>query len=201
MSIIAPSLKIQSSLLLIVDYQCGFTQPDGAFYFQGIEEPLKRTLSLKQSMDNLGVPVLFTRVAYRTEEHARSLKFVSKIPTLATLTLGQHGTELDPIFGEVDPGDIITKTQASCFFKTDLHARLSRLEITDLLLAGVSTGGCIRATAVDAVAHNYQVSILEDCVADANLESHGAALNDISRKYGYITKSPELEIFNNDKTT
>jgi len=51
------------------------------------------------------------------------------------------------------------------------------------ILVGDSTGGCVRASAVDLTTHNYNVVVVEDCVFDRVELSHAAALLDLWMKY------------------
>lgn len=65
----------------------------------------------------------------------------------------------------VETSDVhLEKSHASGFFGTPLHALLSERSIDTVVVVGVSTSGCVRATAVDAAALGYHCVVLEDCV-------------------------------------
>jgi nicotinamidase-related amidase len=56
-----------------------------------------------------------------------------------------------------DPEDtVIYKRNPSCFFGTTLPSDLHLMGIDTLVICGVSTSGCVRATAVDAICHGYR---------------------------------------------
>eukprot|EP00200_Dunaliella_tertiolecta_P005431 CAMPEP_0202337386 /NCGR_PEP_ID=MMETSP1126-20121109/87_1 /ASSEMBLY_ACC=CAM_ASM_000457 /TAXON_ID=3047 /ORGANISM="Dunaliella tertiolecta, Strain CCMP1320" /LENGTH=163 /DNA_ID=CAMNT_0048927563 /DNA_START=95 /DNA_END=586 /DNA_ORIENTATION=+ len=67
---------------------------------------------------------------------------------------------------EVQKGEIVViKKRFSGFFSTNLDLMLRRLGIKQVVLCGVQTPNCIRATAVDALALDYEVLILSDATA------------------------------------
>ncbi len=87
--------------------------------------------------------------------------------------------EFKPQAGDV----VITKQRASVFFGTPLTAHLTQLGIQTLIVCGESTSGCVRATAVDAYSHGYQVVLVEECCFDRSLLSHKVNLFDMHHKY------------------
>lgn len=57
---------------------------------------------------------------------------------------------------DVQPGDqVVVKRLYSAFFDTDLHERLQQAEVTSLVIPGVNTYACVRATTLDAYQHGY----------------------------------------------
>lgn len=88
---------------------------------------------------------------------------------------GEEGTEV--ISGlNTDETTRIEKTRDSAFFATDLHLRLVNLGVNRIVLAGVSTHGCISQTARDAYAHNMRTVVVSDATADARDDYHEAQL-------------------------
>ena len=87
--------------------------------------------------------------------------------------------EFMPQAGDV----VITKQRASVFFGTPLTAHLTQLGVQTLIVCGESTSGCVRATAVDAYSHGYQVVLVEECCFDRSLLSHKVNLFDMHHKY------------------
>mmetsp|Transcript_18508 Transcript_18508/g.39752 ORF Transcript_18508/g.39752 Transcript_18508/m.39752 type:complete len:189 (+) Transcript_18508:93-659(+) len=90
---------------------------------------------------------------------------------------GSKGAELFEGL-EVRPGDMqLVKKRFSAFFHTHLDLILRRLGVRSVVLCGVQTPNCIRATAVDALGLDYEVVVLgdataskSDAVQEANLE-------------------------------
>ncbi|VDZ63484.1 N-carbamoylsarcosine amidase [Serratia odorifera] len=81
---------------------------------------------------------------------------------------------------------MLSKQYASAFFGTALAPMLVTLGVDTLLLAGCSTSGCIRASAVDAVQHGFRTIVVRQCVGDRHPGPHEANLFDIDSKYGDV---------------
>ena len=64
--------------------------------------------------------------------------------------------------------------------------QMGALCIDSLVIAGLTTSGCVRASAVDAMQHNYQVVVAEEAVGDRNREVHRANLFDLDAKYADV---------------
>ena len=88
----------------------------------------------------------------------------------------------NPEHGEV----LLDKNYASCFYATPLLSYLTSFKADSVIIIGVSTAGCVRATAVDASSMNFKVIVLEDCVMDRVQASHKASLLDIWTRYGEV---------------
>jgi maleamate amidohydrolase len=105
---------------------------------------------------------------------------------LHLLLRGGKAVELDPRVGP-EAGDIIVeKRHASAFAGTDLATQLAVAGIDTVLLCGLTTSGCVRATAVDGAAHGLRVEIVLDCVADPRPLSGPVALADLADRYADV---------------
>lgn len=89
---------------------------------------------------------------------------------------GTSGSE--PYSGlQRDPEDVwLTKRRFSAFFKTDLDQTLRLWNIQNVAVAGMTTQGCVLATALDALSHDFRVVILEDLCASFSQDIHEAVL-------------------------
>jgi nicotinamidase-related amidase len=87
-----------------------------------------------------------------------------------------------PLRGEL----VVRKAMASAFFGTPLATYLRSRDVDSILLAGVSTSGCVRASAVDAYSSGYPVHVVEECCFDRSEFSHLTNLFDINAKYGSV---------------
>jgi maleamate amidohydrolase len=132
------------------------------------------------------VPVLFTRIAYTLDDVS---PFSSKRGAPDYFLLGHRGTEivdeLAPEAGET----LVTKPAASAFYRTDFDERIRDLEVDSLVVAGLSTSGCVRSTVVDASARGYRVAVVADAVADRVELSHRVTLLDVWMKYGDLVSA------------
>ncbi len=73
------------------------------------------------------------------------------------------------------------KRRWSAFFSTDLDLVLRRLGVRSVVLAGVQTPNCIRATATDATSLDYHCVVLSDATASGTDEVQQANLFDMSK--------------------
>jgi len=91
------------------------------------------------------------------------------------------------------PEDIaFVKKKPSAFFGTPLVGYLIDRKVDTLILAGTTTSGCIRATAVDGFSYNYYVVVPEECAWDRGEVSHKINLFDIQEKYGDVRKLEDV---------
>ena len=98
-------------------------------------------------------------------------------PPLALLSEGSElAADLSPRGGE----HVVSKKRFSAFHATHLASLLRRLGVTHVVIAGVQTPNCIRATAFDALAEDFPaVSVLADCTASATDAVQAANLFDL----------------------
>jgi maleamate amidohydrolase len=132
-----------------------------------------------------GVPVIHTRVEFAPDGRDGGL-FVHKVPALRHLFGGGPLSELMPEVAPVEGELVVVKQYASCFFGTSLAATLTASGIDTVVLAGVSTSGCIRATGVDAVQHGFVPVVVADAVGDRAGGTHEANLFDLQAKYAEV---------------
>ncbi len=138
------------------------------------------------------VPVLHTTVHYRPGATDAG-HFVVKVPALTLLAddadgdLREFMPQVAPHSGEV----VIVKQYASAFFGTSLASTLRALDVDTVVMAGVSTSGCIRASATDALQHGFRPMVVRDGCADRTAELHQSNLRDLDAKYADVIDSAE----------
>ncbi|PPR77776.1 MAG: Maleamate amidohydrolase [Alphaproteobacteria bacterium MarineAlpha2_Bin1] len=174
----------KSPALAIIDFVNGFNDPN-IFGGGNIPSAIKMTKELLDICRNKKIPIAFTRIIYNENENDIGV-FAKKAPKLKTLTLSNPlshiVSELEPIKGE----QIIDKTDASAFHSTGLLRWLINNTVDTLIIAGCTTSGCVRATAVDACAYNFIPIIVSDCVGDRAIGPHNSSLFDLEQKYSDV---------------
>ena len=91
-----------------------------------------------------------------------------------------------------EPQDVvILKTKPSAFFGTPLLSFLVDLKVDSLIVCGVSTSGCVRATVIDAFSNNLRVQVVGDACFDRLEASHAINLCDMDAKYADVVDSSE----------
>lgn len=176
--------------LLIVDFVNGFTDPD-AFGGGNIDAAIRETQTLLAAARNTGIPIAFTRVVY-ADDGSDAGVFSRKAPSLLTLTENAPGSQivdaLRPQAGEY----IVRKTQPSAFFGTDLAPWLVNRGVDTVIITGCTTSGCVRASVIDAMSHNFRTIVARDGVGDRALGPHEANLFDMAQKYADLSTSAEI---------
>ncbi|HEX6317569.1 MAG TPA: isochorismatase family protein [Burkholderiales bacterium] len=178
------------SALLIVDFTVGFNDPK-LFGGGNIDAAVQRTVGLLEFFRSSALPVAYTRVVY-AEDGSDAGVFCLKAPNLRMLTethpAGQVVPELKPVAGEL----MVRKTQASAFFGTGLAPWLVQQGADTVVVAGCTTSGCVRASVVDALSHNFRPMVARDCVGDRALGPHDANLFDMQQKYADVLERDEI---------
>ena len=170
--------------LLVVDLITAFTDPESDLGAD-VSDVVAQTGRLLAAFREADLPRYFTTVAFE-ESYGDAGRFVEKVPALRELRLGSDRVAVDERIAPVDDERVILKKYASAFFGTDLETELTTHRVDTLVVAGVTTSGCIRATAVDSLQHGYRTIVPADAVGDRAEGPHRANLFDIDAKYGDV---------------
>ena len=175
--------------LVVVDMCKAFIDPSSPLGFE-CSKLIDANVKLVQEFRNRNFPIFFTTTIYRNESEASV--FRKKIPALNILKPNSNEVsfleELSPISNEV----LIEKKFASAFFQTNLFSILDKTNIDSLVVSGVTTSGCVRATALDSLQHNFLTIIAEDCVGDRDDNAHKSNLIDLQIKYADVMRSDQI---------
>ena len=136
------------------------------------------------------LPVFFTTVVYHGEDQARV--FRDRINALNVLTPESDWVRIDPRLN-MQSGDVLIEKQwASSFHKTDLDEQLRAAGVDSLVVTGLTTSGCVRATVVDGMQYEYRVVVARQAVGDRNPDAHDANLFDMHAKYADVMDVDEI---------
>jgi len=134
---------------------------------------------------------VYTTVSYGEGDKVTAKAFIEKVPALLTLEAGSDWVEIDERIAPRPNEPVLNKLIASAFFGTEFGSLLSSHQCDSVIVAGASTSGCVRATAVDVVQHGYRPVVPREAVGDRNSAAHEAALYDIDLKYGDVVSLDE----------
>ena len=178
-----------SPALLVVDMCRGFIDTSSPLGFE-CKELIQANIVLVDRFREMNLPIIFTTTIYRDISEASV--FRSKIPALNILKPGSEETsflkELSPSSNEL----LVEKKFASAFFQTNLADELSKMNVDSIIVSGVTTSGCVRATALDSLQNNFLTTVAEDCVGDRNQNAHRANLFDLQAKYADVIHSNQI---------
>jgi len=172
--------------LLVIDFVRAYLV-QGSPLYAGVDAARDACRELLLAARGAGIPVVHTNVQYQSGGRDGGV-FFRKVPALKTFEAGAHpdlaafAEGLEPVPGET----VITKQYASAFFATSLASTLTSLGVDTVLIAGVSTSGCVRASTLDACQHGFIPLVVRDAVGDRHPAPHEANLFDLQAKYAEV---------------
>lgn len=99
------------------------------------------------------------------------------------------------IIAPLKPADdewVLKKPKASAFFGTPLVTSLVNGGCDTIVLAGGTTSGCVRATAVDGCSYGFEMLVAEDGCFDRATLSHLVSLADLDAKYARVLPADQI---------
>jgi maleamate amidohydrolase len=158
--------------------------------YAGVEDAVASAARVVRAARQAAVPVIHTRMVFLPGGADGGL-FWRKVPSLRVFEAGspwaEPPAELVPLVGEV----VVTKQYASAFFGTSLSSTLSSGRIDTVIIVGLTTSGCVRATALDAMQHGFVPVVVRDAVGDRDPRPHEANLLDLQAKYADVVGEQE----------
>lgn len=180
----------QRPALLVIDFAKAYLDRTSPLY-AGVEDTLASTGRVLEAARRAGIPRVFTRVVL-DDALLEVNVFFRKVPSLrvfgAGCPLGELADELSPRPDEL----VVTKQYASAFFGTSLASTLTASGVDSVLLTGLTTSGCVRATGVDAMQHGFVPIVVEEAVGDRDERPHRANLFDLDAKYADVVSEDEV---------
>lgn len=175
------------AVLVAVDMLNAFVDPAGRMYVPDAPAVATAVSALLRTFRQRGLPVVHAH-----EEH------LPGAPDYAFRKLPEQllsGTwEAEPASGFAPVGDEIRirKRRFSAFRDTDLLVRLRELGCETLVVAGVKTNVCVRATVQDACGEGFDIVVPREAVGSNRPHLHEASLEDIDRYMGRVLTLAEV---------
>ena len=179
----SPALVVVDMTLAFVDGRWPTGCPETAW------PAVDANARLLDEFRRLGRPVYFTKL-YADPGHVPfpgqkgRWKTVGRRPPEEDLPPGD--VIVDELAPKPDELVICKSHKPSGFFGTELAALLVYDKVDTVVVTGLTTSGCVRATAVDAFQYNFDVVIPFECVADRSQISHKVNLLDLHMKYADV---------------
>jgi nicotinamidase-related amidase len=134
--------------LLIIDVQKGLFEKKIPIYHA--DEMLINICQLAARAHTADVPVIYV-------QHTNS-----------TMPENTDGWQLHPHLQPRDGDLFLRKQQGSAFENTTLNDILKSLDVQQLVVTGLVTHGCIKATCLDAIKYGYAVTLVSDANSNFN---------------------------------
>jgi nicotinamidase-related amidase len=179
--------------LLIIDFVRAYLVKDSPLY-AGVEAAQAAACQLLAAARAARIPVLHTNVVFQPGGRDGGV-FFRKVPALRCFEAGAH-PELAAFAEGLEPRPdetVVSKQYASAFFGTSVASTFTALGVDTVLIAGLSTSGCVRATAVDCVQHGFIPVVVREAVGDRAPGPHEANLFDLQAKYAEVAELATVE--------
>ncbi len=170
--------------VMIVD-MCRAYFTEGSPLDLGDRSAITGCVALVEAARATGTPVIWTRVEFEPGG-ADGGVFYRKVGALSSFDRGNPLADWLPELTPEPDDVVITKQAASSFFGTDLAERLTADGIDTVVIGGVSTSGCVRATALDACQHDLVPIVVPEACGDRTPSVHDASLFDLDAKYADV---------------
>jgi len=165
--------------LILIDYVEAYFDKSSPLY-AGVDDALASGIRIRDAARRSRVPVIYTNVVY-TKGGVNGGMFIKKVPTLHIMEqggpMGAWPKGLEPSEDEL----VISKQYPSAFFGTTLT----------LILTGLTTSGCIRATCIDTVSYGFRPMVVAEACGDRDERPHQANLFDMNAKYADVISEKE----------
>lgn len=175
--------------LILIDFVQAYFDKDCDLY-AGVEAALDSALRVRDAARARRVPVIYTNVVY----HPHALdggRFYQKAKPLKNFLAGSPMGAWPEGFDVRADELVISKQYPSAFFGTSLASTLTSWGVDSLILTGLSTSGCVRATCVDTCSHGFIPIVVRDACGDRHPAPHEANLFDMDAKYADVVAEAE----------
>jgi isochorismate hydrolase len=176
------------SALLVVDMQRFFTDPLSHAYVPAVDAVMPNVMALVAGYRGRGLPVVFTRHAFKEEEDPGILGRWWRDALLDGDEFSAVDPQLAPRAGEL----VLRKSRYSAFHGTDLDKVLRARGVEQIVVTGVLTHLCCETTARDAFMRDFEVYFVVDATATDDEELHVAALQTLSNGFAIPVSTGEL---------
>ena len=186
----------KNTALVIIDLQKGVLKLSNPEQIQPVIENVNELI---KAFRTASLPVVFVKVDPIGSPQSKARVEKSSLPSnsvlqgVAKMALSMTGfADLLPEL-DVKPDDIvITKHTWSAFCNTPLNEVLKKLNITGIVLTGVSTSIGVEGTARAASELGYNISFAIDAMTDKLPESHDHSIRNIFPRIGELGTTQEI---------
>lgn len=175
------------ALLLVDVLEAFFTPGRPAYYPDSVKVlgPLRELLETARQRDRM--------VVHAVERHRPGLVDFEHHKLPVHCEVGDDQSPYVEGFAPVDrTGEIeMPKRRYSAFYATDLDLLLREQGVRTLVVGGVKTNVCVRATVQDAFAAGYEILLAKEATNSNRPHLAEASLEDIDRYFGSVVSVEE----------
>lgn len=185
----AMQIQRNESVLMIVDMQHFFLEPESPTFTIGGPTILPNAQRLLSAFRQANRPVIFTRhVHHPADLDAGIMGWWWEGRCIE----GSPESEIVPELMPLPSEKVVLKHRYSAFYNTDLETVLRCLKVQDIVISGVMTNMCVESTARDAYFRDYRVWIPADGTGSINEEMHLASLMNLALGFAQVTTTEAI---------
>ena len=172
-----------SVALLLVDTINDLEFPGGEKLLKPAMKMARNLAALKARLRKHGIPAIYVNDNFG--------RWTSDFRFLVDHCLNDNvrGRALAQSLHPIESDYFVLKPKHSGFFSTTLELVLKYINVSTLIIGGLTTDVCVLFTANDAYMRDYRLFVPSDCVASADIREHRASLHYMSRVLGADVRS------------
>ena len=186
-------MNVKDIALLVIDMQNDFVLENTPLRVKGALVIVDNVKKVLQEFRASGLPVFHIVRIHRKD--GSDVEIIRK-QIFSETPFGVENTKGAEIIEELKPKEneyIVKKIRMSAFFNTDLDSILRSLAVKNIVIVGIQTPNCVRTTAFDAVAYNYNTFLIEDATAAQTKQIHEGNVLDMSNAGIKIIKTEQIK--------
>lgn len=182
-----------TTAVVLVDLQRAFCSEDGTVAVQerNVGANRRAAVSCGRIADfahEAGVPVIWTRFVL-DRDYLLGGRLVDTLrPGLrqvSALKAGSPDVEILPDLPVAADDLVVDKPRYSGLYGSQLEVALRSLAVDRVIVGGVTTSMCVESTVRDASQRDYLVTVIQDAVADFDIDRHSASLR--AMEFGFAS--------------
>ncbi len=181
------------SVLIVIDMQNDFLSPQGWYARSGVDiqhmrDAIAPTQALVAAAREQDIPIVWTQHGFRDATDAGVFASLRDFLKQGGLRKDTWGYELHADMDARDNDWYVEKNRLSGFYATNLELILRGLQADTVLISGVLTNQCVKATAVDASFRDFKPIVVEEATGTTLPHLHQPALEMIAVGIGQTRK-------------
>jgi nicotinamidase-related amidase len=184
---------VNSTALIVIDMQNDFCDPSAQLFVAGAPAIVNNVAYLMDRFRGFGMPVVVVLRRHRCSGIDVDVTRLDRFNADPFL-IDSPGADLVDGLAISESDIVVVKHRWSAFFATDLDLVLRRSGIRTVVLTGVQTPNCIRATANDATSLDYRCIVVSDGTASATSRIQDANLADMAQMGVEIATTSQVSL-------
>ncbi len=196
--------------IIVIDMMKLFLDPRSPYSSNPAQKRLRRTIpyvaKLLSDARKLGVPIFFVNhglkrsrkgyddlgVLSMIEKIRRRFEYPKRLVDPRLFLVSSHWREPVPELNRSTRDSLLRKNGYSAFQGNDLARQLRKLRADTLVIAGINTNLCVRATALDAFHMGWRTIVPKECVEARTSQAHRQGLEDLEYTTSEVLPLSEL---------